>query len=133
VLTASLQIHFNKGETHMGMIGPLPKWTGNEMTGRIRATVRERLAEYFAEFLNGVPGLPLDSAATPEEQRFILDVFETWENNRQPGRRDGEVYIATAFELMLAREEPCVVHVSEGLADNVKAYIRWLNDGGLEE
>ena len=115
----------------MGMIDPKPKWTGSEITGRIRGAVKERLEQYFAEFLNCVPRYPTDSAASPEEQRFLLDVFELWESIR--GRNDGEVYIATAFQIAIERQEPCVIHVSEKLAGNVKSFIRWLKHGGTME
>ncbi len=114
----------------MGMINPMrPNSIGNDVAVQIRQAIRERLAEYFAEFLHGFDKVP---GATLEEQRFMLDVLEMWQNNRLSDQRAEELYIASAFQFTLQREAPCVIHVPEELADNVKAYLRWLQTAGAD-
>ena len=115
---------------HMGMIDPRPQWRGDEMTSLIRGVVKDRLREYFAEFIEGIDDSILP--ASGEEQRFLLDVFEMWASHRMPGKPD-ELYIASAFQLTLGRQEPRVIHVPEELRDSVRSYVRWLQDGGIEE
>jgi hypothetical protein len=106
-----------------------------EASTRARDLVKKELRERFAEFLDGSPGTDHKTGekyvmpgGTHEEIRFLVEVFRMWESATK-GDED-QIGIATAFQFELQRDRPCVMLVPEDLVNDVRAFVKWREQGG---
>jgi hypothetical protein len=84
------------------------------ITDRIRFNVRESLIGEFDSFMGD---------ASPEEQRFMLGVFNGYFSNHHPAEHgSAELFIAQAFEYQLGRDH-CYLRVPEHMVDQVQKYV----------
>lgn len=88
------------------------------ITDRIRYNVREHLHASFLEFMG---------MASPEEQRFMLNVLQNYWSRSHPAEHGAaEIFIANAFGVELDRND-CYMRVPKNLAEKVEAYIKALH------